>query len=447
MTGPENEKEKILYVSGAAGIAGDMFLAALIELSGGGKHLGAELAKLPINGYVTKLFRDVRGGISGLRFFVEADDSHTCRHLSDIRTIIMGSGLGDRVKAETMRAFALLAEAEAKVHGTDADSVHFHEVGAVDSIIDLTGAMIMLDLLGWPRVMFSPLNVGSGTVSCEHGVLPVPAPAAAELLKGVSVYSEGEPMERVTPTGAALVKTLGAVISSAMPAGKIENIGTGLGSRESIIPNALRVLLLEPDGGSLYNRDLCCELCANIDDMTPQDISVAMERLFAEGALDVWFEPIQMKKNRPAAKLCCLCAHDLRDSLADTILRETTTLGVRMSAAERYVMERRTDAFETPLGVVRVKSALSRGTVVKQVAEFDDVLRLAKQHGMTVMAVREILASLEFLPGAEAGDKEKASAVRGEEWRCSEQGHKHGHEHEHIHGHYKHKEDGQQEGD
>lgn len=447
-----NGSDKTLYVSCAAGIAGDMFLAALTDIADGGEYIKGELGKLPLSGYSVELFRDVRGGISGLRFSVTADETHAHRGLADIAEIILESGLSEKVKSETMRVFSLLAGAEAKVHGVRPEEIHFHEVGAVDSIIDLTGAMIMLDFLGWPEVVFSPLNVGGGTVKCAHGVLPVPAPAVAELLQGVSVYSEGEPMERVTPTGAALVKALGAVISPAMPRGRIEKTGTGLGSRDSLLPNALRAVLLEREGGG-GRQERCAELSANIDDMTPQDLSAVMGSLFEAGALDVWFEPIQMKKNRPAVKLCCLAAMSMRYNLAETVLRETTTLGVRMQETERYVLDRRVDAFDTPLGEVRVKSAVSQGKVIKQMPEFDDILKLSKRHGMSVLAVRDILASLEFLPdmsGEAQAHAENEAPCRGqtEAPRAAHRhegdhgfsrGYEHEHEHDHGHGHEHHK--------
>lgn len=437
-----NEKNKTLYVNCAAGIAGDMFLAALVDITDGEEYLRSELAKLPLAGYSAELYRDIRGGMSGLRFSVDTEEKHAHRGLRDIAEIILKSGLSEKVKAETMRAFSLLAEAEAKVHGVGIEDIHFHEVGAVDSIIDLSGAMIMLDYLGWPEVVFSPLNVGSGTVKCAHGVLPVPAPAVAEILRGVSVYSEGEPMERVTPTGATLVKTLGAVISPNIPKGEIIKTGTGLGSRESTLPNALRVFLLESAGGCL-EREYCAELCANIDDMTPQDLSSVMERLFGAGALDVWFEPIQMKKNRPAVKLCCLSTLSARDYLAEILLCETTTLGVRARETERYVLDRRIDAFDTPLGVVRVKSAILRGKVIKQMPEFDDILKLSKEHGMSVLAVRDILASLDFpsdiSEGASAHTENEApcAAQMAEALRASPQ-HADRYEHGHCHEHHKH---------
>lgn len=401
MSAGYEQGERTLYVDCAAGIAGDMFLASLADLTEGGEYLRGELAKLPLANYELEIYKDVRGGMSGLRFGVKAGETHIHRHLSDIENIISASALPVKVKAETARAFTLLASAEAKVHGIAAERVHFHEVGAVDSIIDLTGAMIMLDYLGWPRVVFSPLNTGSGTVKCAHGVMPVPAPAAAELLRGVSVYSQGEPMERVTPTGAALVKTLGAEIADAMPAGRIEKIGVGLGTREGSPPNLLRTTLIKTGETSLQRRETFRELCANLDDMNPQDLSAVMSRLFEEGALDVWFEPIQMKKNRPAVKLCCLAAEAERDKLAEIILRETTTLGVRVYGGERYILDRRVDSFNTPLGEVRIKSAISRGKVLKRMPEFDDILKLSKKHKMSVLAVREILSAAGFVSGSE----------------------------------------------
>lgn len=441
------EKSKTLYVNCMAGIAGDMFLASLIDLSGGEEYLKGELAKLPLEGYELQISKDARGSISGLRFKVKTDEAPVHRHIGDIRKIICGSGLSEKVRNETMRAFTILAEAEAKVHGTSVEDVHFHEVGAVDSIIDLTGAMVMLEYLGWPRVLFSPLNIGSGVVRCAHGLLPVPAPAVVEILKGIQVYAAGEPMERVTPTGAALVRALGADINDSMPKGKIEHSGVGLGARDGALPNALRSVLIEIGENDSYNLERCVELRANIDDMTPQDLSAVMERLFTKGALDVWFETIQMKKNRPAVKLCCLGAVGAQESLAEIILRETTTLGVRCHFNDRYVLDRRMDVFDTPLGSIRVKSAISRGRIIKQAAEFDDILKLSQKHDMPILAVREILASMEFVPDMDErtkkDDSRSGDICCGHEVRRDQQdhqyghdGHLRGHEHEHEHEHH-----------
>lgn len=441
-------KKRTLYLNCTAGIAGDMFLAALLEIADGERHLRAELAKLPLTGYEVDIYRDARGGFSGLRLEVKTDETHVHRHLNDIRRILNGSGLSQRVRCETERAFTLLAEAEGRVHGAGAEDVHFHEVGAVDAIIDLTGAMIMLEYMGWPRVIFSPLNVGSGTVTCAHGVLPVPAPAVAELLQGVEIYSRGEPMERVTPTGAALVKTLGGTIKASLPPGIMGKTGVGLGLRDSALPNVLRAMMIEDAGEPLGVAEAYCELCSNIDDMSPQDLSAVMTNLFEAGALDVWFEPIQMKKNRPAVKLCCIGAAAAQETLAAIFLRETTSLGVRVYRGERYVLDRRIDEFETPLGKVRVKSAMSQGKVIRQMPEFDDILRLSKQNEMPVLSVRDILSSLEFVP--ESGSDTYGGDIYPQEELPAEE-HNHGHSHTHgvgghddLHGHghdHKHHQD------
>lgn len=384
----------VLYADCFAGIAGDMFLASLIDISVGEEYLRNQFRKIPLENYEVKVSADKRGGIRGLRFDVSSGKGHGHRHLQDIIMIITQSGLSDNVKSRIINIFTLLAEAEAKVHGDPVDHVHFHEVGAVDSVIDIAGAMIMLEHMGWPEVVFSPLNIGSGTLKCEHGILPVPSPAACELLSGIEVFSEGDSMERVTPTGAALVKALGGRTSAAFPAGKIIKSGVGLGTREGTPPNLLRVSLIEPSGE--MTEDSCIELSANIDDMTPQDLSFAMDKLFEAGALDVWFENIQMKKNRPAVKLCCLGRRNTCKSITEVFLRHTTTLGVRRVAEGRTVLSRRIDAFSTKLGVVRIKSALSGSRTVKQMPEFEDIRRIASDLGTTVSDVRALLACEDF---------------------------------------------------
>ena len=383
-------QNNLIYVDCSAGIAGDMFLAAVLEMTDGFDHLRSELAKISLKGYSLDLFRDKRGGISGLRFDVVSEEGHVHRHLADIKEMLLESTLSDEVKKMTVMAFSLLAEAEGKVHGEPADHVHFHEVGAVDSIIDMTGAMIMLEYLGWPEVVFSPLNVGSGTVKCAHGVLPVPAPATLELLKDISVYSMGDPMERVTPTGAVLVKSLGGRISAGMPHGKITGTGIGLGSRDGALPNILRATLLKRSDVFLYDRGV--ELSANIDDMFPQDLAYLMEKLFDEGALDVWFESIQMKKNRPAVKVCTLCRECDSELLQEMILRESSSLGVRKIYVERSMLARSTDVMETSLGPVRMKSALMKNKVIKEMPEFEDIRKIASARSMPLSEVRSLIA-------------------------------------------------------
>ncbi len=381
--------DNVIYVDCSAGIAGDMFLAALLDMAGDPGHFKSELSKLTLSGYRIEIFRDKRGGISGLRFDVLSGEGHAHRHLSDIGEIILRSALPPRVKEMAVKAFTLLAEAEGKVHGEPAGHVHFHEVGAVDSIIDIVGAMIMLDHLGWPEVIFSPLNVGSGTVRCAHGTLPVPAPATLELLKGLPVHSAGDPMERVTPTGAVLVKTLGGRISPSMPAGEIRSVGIGLGTREGTPPNILRATMFEKKEALLHDRGV--ELSANIDDMFPQDLSYLMDRLFEGGALDVWFENIQMKKNRPAVKVCVLAHEAGSEKLEQIILRESSSLGVRKVYVERSMLGRRSDVVGTSLGPVRIKRGLAGGKSVKEMPEFEDIKRIASERDMTLTDVRALI--------------------------------------------------------
>ena len=383
-------QNNLIYVDCSAGIAGDMFLAAVLEMTDGFDHLRSELAKISLKGYSLDHFRDKRGGISGLRFDVVSEEGHVHRHLSDIKEMLLGSTLSDEVKKMTVMAFSLLAEAEGKVHGEPAENVHFHEVGAVDSIIDMTGAMIMLEYLGWPEVVFSPLNVGSGTVKCAHGILPVPAPATLELLKDISVYSMGDPMERVTPTGAVLVKSLGGRISAGMPHGKIVSTGIGLGSRDGALPNILRATLLKKNDALLFDRGV--ELSANIDDMLPQDLAFLMEKLFDAWALDVWFENIQMKKNRPAVKVCVLCHESYSELLQETLLRESSSLGVRKIYVERSMLERSTEILETSLGPVRIKMAVMGGKIIKEMPEFEDIKKIASERSIPLSEVRSLIA-------------------------------------------------------
>ncbi|MDY9921476.1 MAG: nickel pincer cofactor biosynthesis protein LarC [Synergistota bacterium] len=437
------EGSKILYLDCYAGIAGDMFLAALIDMTGSFEHLKNELNKMPLSGYSLDLFKDKRGGISGLRFDVDPGEEHLHRHLSDIKKMILGSALSDEVKKMTVNAFTLLAEAEGKVHGEPADQVHFHEVGAVDSIIDMTGVMIMLEYLGWPEVVFSPLNVGSGTVRCAHGVLPVPAPATLELLKGISVYSEGDPMERVTPTGAVLVKSLGGRISAGMPHGIIEGTGIGLGSRDGVLPNILRATMIEKRDRYLFDRGV--ELSANIDDMFPQDLAYLMEKLFDAGALDVWFENIQMKKGRPAVKVCVLCHEVYSELLQEMILRESSSLGVRKIYVERTMLERSTEILETSLGRVRIKMAAMGGKRIKEMPEFEDIKKIASEQSMPLSEVRSLIASERKTAVRSSKHiqedyeaklnliKEDMKDPNAQEADVHHHGHHHPHRHEHDH--------------
>jgi uncharacterized protein (TIGR00299 family) protein len=383
---------KTLYWDCFAGIAGDMLVGALFEFVPNLDWLRTELAKmtrLSTSDYAIQVEKDVRGGITGTRFCVSTHEHHPHRGLREIEDIVVNSGLSTRIQRESMRAFALLAEAEAKVHGVTPEEIHFHEVGAIDSILDIVGAFILIDRLGWPRVLCSTINVGSGTVKCAHGVLPVPAPATEILLHGLPVCSRGEPMERTTPTGALLARCLVDGFSG-LPEGTILASGYGLGTRESDLPNVLRVLLMEcgESGGSDVEHDRVTLLESNIDDMNPQDFELAAERLFEEGALDVWLESIAMKKGRPGVKLCCLCVPEKAEALSRVVLRNTTTQGVRRAAFDRSKLCYKIEEAVTSLGALRVKTAFIGKDPVRRTPEYDDLKRLAKEKGLPLHEVR-----------------------------------------------------------
>lgn len=411
---------RTLYLDCFAGAAGDMIVGALLNLVPSPSVLRDGLKKvtaLAPEEYELVIEEGVKNGIAGINFDVilpgtphdggEGDGGHreqepahdghghghVHRHLADVEALIAGSGLSDRVKREALRAFSLLAQAEAKVHGVRPDQVHFHEVGAVDSIIDIVGTFILMDFLGWPRVISSPINTGSGTVRCAHGVLPVPAPATEVLLHGLPVFAEGDPMERTTPTGALLIGMLADGFGP-IPPGRITASGFGLGNRTTPdMPNVLRALLMESgaeDDGLVRERLALLE--CNIDDMNPQDFEPVSEKLFRDGALDVWTEPIYMKKSRPAVRFCCLAVPEQAKGLSLTMLRETTSQGVRRIDVTRERLNWRIDRVSTMLGELNVKTALIGDTPLRRTPEYEDLKRLAIQHGLPITEIRRRIA-------------------------------------------------------
>ncbi|MDR0648099.1 MAG: nickel pincer cofactor biosynthesis protein LarC [Synergistaceae bacterium] len=395
---------RILYLNGAAGISGDMFIGALSDIAAsldGSFSLAGLFKKTGLLESIQaelSVRKDARGGLTGVK--VDVADSggrlhhgHGHKNLSDILGLLNRSDLPQAVRDAASQAFTLLAETEADVHGVTPDEIYFHEVGAADSVADITGAMLLMDHLGWPEVISSPVNVGSGTVNCSHGVLPVPAPATALLLKGMKIFSSGVPMERTTPTGALLLRTLaGGNAFGDLPSGKVLCVGIGLGSKDTPdIPNALVAMLIEPDrtGTGRFLHDEPSIVEANIDDMNPQDFARIADEMLEQGALDVWRENIMMKKGRLAVKLCCLChAHDA-DRFAEMMLTGTTTLGVRISQARRLFFERKTDEAMTSLGPVRVKSAILDGRTFKITPEYDDLLKIANEKDLPLWSVRK----------------------------------------------------------
>ena len=397
---------KTLYLDCFAGIAGDMFIGALLNLVPNPEIIREKIRKihaLNADEYNILIDHTTRNGIAGINFDVLLthehhehehghEHEHHHRHLHDIEAMISGSDLSLRVKRETLRAFSLLAEAEAHVHGTTPDKIHFHEVGAVDSIIDIAGAFILMEALDWPRVICSPVNVGSGTVECAHGILPVPAPATEYLLHGLPVFVSGSPMERTTPTGALLVKILADGFGT-MPAGKITASGFGFGNRESDdMPNALRAVMIDSAGeigGLLYEKLAVIE--SNIDDMNPQDYEPVCAKLFGAGALDVWLENILMKKGRPGVKLCCISKPDDSEKLCRIILRDTTTQGVRLKDYDRLRLKWHVEEADTSLGKIRVKVTELDGETLRRIPEYEDVKAVAVQHNVSMSEERNII--------------------------------------------------------
>jgi len=369
-----------------AGVSGDMIVGAQIDLGVDPEALKAQLASLRLEGYEISVSSVRRGAIAATKFDVVVDQAaQPHRHLSDISKIIVNSGLSDRVKTQAQKIFERLADAEAIVHGITREKIHFHEVGAIDSIIDIVGALIGFELLKIDKLFCSALRVGSGTVSTEHGTLPIPAPATAELLRSIPVYAGEIPGEFVTPTGAVIIATLCQDFGG-LPPMKIDRIGYGAGTRNPEgFANALRLIIgepaVEPTGidsmKSLNRDDSIVVLETNIDDMNPQVYGFVMERAFELGALDVFMTPVQMKKQRPGVLLTLLCRPETVEAVIEMLLAETTTLGVRYYETNRRVLERIVEKVVTPFGEIRVKVARCNGRTLHFQPEYEDCANAA----------------------------------------------------------------------
>jgi uncharacterized protein (TIGR00299 family) protein len=345
---------KAMYLSGFSGVSGNMFIGALLDAGLPERTLREMVSALPVSGYQLKFESAVKCGIKATFFDVLLDhhEHHAHRHLGDIVKIIKAANLSDRVKDRSIAVFTKLAEAEAKVHGTTIDKVHFHEVGAVDAIIDIVGTVFGLEVLGSEKLYAGNLRTGHGMIKCAHGSLPIPAPATAELLCGIP-YTQGDvEKELLTPTGAALLATLCDGFGD-RPAGFVsEKTAYGAGGWDLDIPNVLRA---EIGNFQTLEKSELLVLETNIDDCNPQIFDYVMERLFKAGALDVWLTPIQMKKNRPAVTLSVLAPIELQNDVEKIIFTETTTIGIRRYAVQRTAAERREKTVQTPWGAVRVK--------------------------------------------------------------------------------------------
>lgn len=383
---------RTLYLDCFAGIAGDMLLGALIDLGATAEAVRDGLSGLPVRGWDLHVERVTRHGISATHVTVTADRAaEGSNRLSypELANAIKEGGLPPRNTERALKALRALAEAEARVHGVPVSEVHFHEVGGVDTLVDIAGVEIALEVLGIARVMCSPIPLSHGFVECAHGKLPVPPPAVMELLKGVSVRPLDIEGETVTPTGAALAVTL-AESFGPPPAMVVESVGYGAGTSEwPALPNVLRVFLGETQSETATEAVEVILLEANIDDMPAEHLAFAMERCFEAGALDVWFTPVQMKKNRPATIMTVLAEPEAGPRLAEVMFRNTTTFGIRQTRMSRMCLPRGHQTVETPYGPVRVKVAtLPDGREIAS-PEYEDCAEAAKR---AAVAIRDVYA-------------------------------------------------------
>jgi uncharacterized protein (TIGR00299 family) protein len=427
---------KTLYLDIFSGISGDMLISALLDLGADFRELERELKKLRLDGYHLHIKRGQKSQISGVKFDVHLEDDHDHDHNhphdhvhghshghghehthehghshshshsheeehehgrnhAEIRKLIQDSALSDWVKEKSLNVFQRIAVAEGKIHGVPAAEVHFHEVGAVDSIVDIVGACLALELLGKPRVLAGPVVEGTGWIDCAHGRFPIPAPATLEILgaAGIGVTQSEEPHELVTPTGAALLAEF-AESFGPMHGLVAQKIGFGLGTRDNVTrPNVLRAILGEADAASTgandWQTDTIAVLETNLDDINAEILGHFVERALAAGALDVFHTPIQMKKNRPGVLLTVLCAAAAADQFTEMMLRETSAFGVRRSVAERRKLLREFVTVNTEYGDVKVKIGKLNGKTVQAAPEFESCKKLAEEAGVPLKDVYE----------------------------------------------------------
>ena len=422
---------RVLYLDCFSGASGDMIAGALLDAGVPFEVLAGAVGSLGLDGVSVRSERVDRSGIGAAKFRVTVDGEaadarvnehshghdrahghdhghaeghdhahqhghdhehdhgrHHHRGLTEINDIVARSSLSPAGKERASRLFRRLAEVEAGIHQVPVEAVHLHEVGAVDSIVDVVAAVCALEWLAPDRVVASPLNVGSGTVTCEHGELPVPAPATAELLLGVPTYAKGPPAELVTPTGALIVTEYADAYGPAPPM-RVERIGYGAGDRNPAgRPNVLRALVGEGTGTGGFERVVVLE--CQIDDMNPQLYGALMDRLAAAGALDVFYAPIQMKKNRPGTLVTVVAPPGRREALSDILFRESTTIGLRVTETERERLDREAVEVETPIGSIRIKVARRDGAIRNAAPEFEDCARLAAERRLPIKEVQAI---------------------------------------------------------
>ena len=373
---------RIAYFDCFSGISGDMLLGTLIDAGADIEKIELELKKLKLTDYKIRTKRVFKNQISATKFDVDVIENTHARHLSDINKIIEDSELDISVKELSKQIFKELAIVEAKIHNTSIDKIHFHEVGATDAIIDIIGSVIALKELKLDIIYSSKIHLGSGFVECQHGIIPVPAPATIELLKDIPVYSTGIKSELTTPTGAVIIKNI-AKNFGIMPEMKIEKIGYGAGTKDLTIPNLLRVYIGEiredKDNNEEYEKDNVILIETNIDDMNPEFFDYIYERLLENGSLDVFTTPIFMKKNRPSVMLSVLTTTENLDEILSIIFAETSTLGVRLNRLERRKLEREIITIKTKFGDMRIKISKSKGKIKNIAPEYEDCKKIASE--------------------------------------------------------------------
>ena len=383
---------RTLYLDCGMGAAGDMLTAALLELLPDKDGFLAELNGLGIPGVVFEAEKREKCGILGTHMCVKIQgeeegqaSGHPHHHgsMDSIKQIVYGLPIPAMVKLDILSVYEEIAQAESHVHGVPVAYIHFHEVGAMDAVADVTAVCLLMHRLDVDRVVVSPIQVGSGQVRCAHGILPVPAPATAYLLRDIPIYSGTISGELCTPTGAALLRHFATEFGQ-MPVMRVSAMGYGMGKKDFERANCVRAMLGQTEDAA----DDAVELCCNLDDMTGEGLGFAMERLLEAGALDVFTSPIGMKKNRPGVKLSVLCRESQQEAMAKLLLKHTTTLGVRVFPCRRYTLNRRVETLSTPYGPVRKKVSEGYG-VRKEKLEYDDLEKIGKEQGLSLAQVLE----------------------------------------------------------
>ncbi|MCF6265072.1 MAG: nickel pincer cofactor biosynthesis protein LarC [Desulfuromusa sp.] len=385
---------KTLYLDTFSGISGDMFLGLLIDLGVNQQQLEQELTKLPISGYKLEVGREQRHGIEGCRVQVHCEETHHHRGWSTIDKMLTESTLQQSVKQTARKFFRRLGEAEAKVHGIDIDRVHFHEVGAIDAIVDLVGTAIGLNVLGVEKILCSSLPLSRGMSQCAHGALPLPAPATLEILQGIPVYDSHNDKELVTPTGATIVAELAEF--SSFPTQSLGTVGYGVGGwKLEDRPNLLRGILYEKNTATRSPEKVQL-LETHIDDSTPEQLGNLLELLFSAGALDAGYIPLQMKKNRPGNLLTVVSRPEQAEELAALIMRESSAIGVRSNRCDRYRLNRRSAKVKTEMGSARVKLIFDGELFLRLTPEYDDCRELARKTGQPLQQVYRLVETAAY---------------------------------------------------